>query len=268
MNNALKPGLPQVTGLACAAIAAAALLGWTLGIGHLTSVFPGLPTMVPVTALMTLAACAALWRLAARHSAIIGRQVDHMVHVVDDLLDISRVRRGLIRLDKAPVDLFAAVCEAIEQVRPQIAQRRHELHTDLPHAHPGVTGDHKRLVQIVANLLGNAARYTPEGGNIRLALRTGADTVEVSVQDDGIGIDAALLPQVFDPFTQGQRGAAGGLGIGLALVRHLTELHEGRIEAHSDGPGSGSSFVLTLPRLPLPMGAGTAHTACDPGTAD
>jgi len=199
-----------------------------------------------------------------RTSAIIGRQVDHMVHLVDDLLDISRVRRGLIRLDKAPVDLFAAVCEAIEQVRPQVAQRRHQLHTDLPHAHPGVTGDHKRLVQIVANLLGNAARYTPEGGNIRLALRTGADTVEVSVQDDGIGIDAALLPQVFDPFTQGQRGAAGGLGLGLALVRHLAELHEGRIEAHSDGPGSGSTFVLTLPRLPLPMGAGTAHTACDP----
>ncbi len=202
-----------------------------------------------------------------RTGAIIGRQVDHMVHLVDDLLDMSRVRRGLIHIEKAPVDLVAAACDAVEQVKPRIAQRRHQLHTDLPHAHPCVLGDHKRLVQVVANLLGNAARYTPEGGSIRLTLRPAGAMVELSVQDNGIGIDPAFLPQMFEAFAQGKHGGGrteSGLGLGLALVRHLAELHDGRIEARSEGLGQGSTFVLTLPRLPDTVIVAGPPVACDP----
>ena len=187
-----------------------------------------------------------------RTSDIIGRQVDHIAHLVDDLLDLSRARRGLIALDKVPVDLLAVVRNAVEQVRPQIARRGHSLDTELPQEPIRVCGDHKRLVQVFANLLGNAAKYTPEGGRIRLVVRAHARTVEACVQDNGIGIDAALLPRVFDSFTQGTRTAGraeGGLGLGLALVRQLAELHEGTIAASSAGPGQGSTFSLTLPRL-------------------
>lgn len=175
-----------------------------------------------------------------------------MAHLVDDLLDLSRARRGLIELDKVPVDARAAVQDAIEQVRPRIAARRHHLDAELPADAPCVCGDHKRLVQVVANLLANAAKYTPEGGHIRLVLRADAREVEVCVHDDGIGIAADLLPTVFDAFSQGTRTAGradGGLGLGLALVRRLAELHDGTVVARSPGPGQGSTFVLTLPRL-------------------
>jgi signal transduction histidine kinase len=187
-----------------------------------------------------------------RTGDIIGRQADHMAHLVDDLLDASRARRGLITLEKVPVDLYQAVCDAIEQLRPQVAQRRHALQVELGDARPSVLGDHKRLVQVVANLLGNASKYTPEGGIVRVWMRLHQDSVEVAVQDNGIGIDAALLPRVFDSFMQVTRTAGradGGLGLGLALVRHLAALHEGRIEARSAGTGQGSTFILTLPRL-------------------
>jgi signal transduction histidine kinase len=194
-----------------------------------------------------------------RTSDIIGRQVGQMTHLIDDLLDLSRARRGLITLDKVPVDLVAVARNAIEQVRPQVALRRHCLETDLPQGHVHVSGDHGRLVQILANLLGNAVKYTPEGGRIDLVMRVHARTVEVAVQDNGIGIDAALLPRVFDSFTQGTRTAGraeGGLGLGLALVRRLVVLHDGTVDASSPGPGQGSTFLLTLPRLPEPP-AGT-----------
>jgi signal transduction histidine kinase len=187
-----------------------------------------------------------------RTGEIIGRQVDHMVHLVDDLLDVSRVRRGLLTLEKVPVDLHTAVCDAVEQLKPQAARRRQQLRVDLGAARPLVRGDHKRLVQVMANLIGNASKYTPEGGTIRVAMRPGPDAIEISVEDDGIGIDPLLLPQVFDSFSQGTRTAGradGGLGLGLALVRHLLALHEGQVEAHSAGPGQGSRFVVTLPRL-------------------
>ncbi|QJE03397.1 HAMP domain-containing histidine kinase [Massilia forsythiae] len=187
-----------------------------------------------------------------RTSDIIDRQVGHMTHLVDDLLDVSRVRRGLLALEKAPLDLRAAVGDALEQIKPLIAQRRHRLQVDLGAARPQVLGDHKRLVQVVANLLANAAKYTPEGGEIVLSLRAADGRAEVSVRDNGIGIDAGLLPQVFDSFTQATRTAGraeGGLGLGLALVRRLAELHDGRVSAHSAGLGQGSTFVLTLPCL-------------------
>ena len=199
-----------------------------------------------------------------RTSDVIARQVDHMTHLVDDLLDLSRVRRGLITLDKVPVDLVAVAKNAVEQVRPQVERRRHSLDVRLPQEPVHVAGDHKRLVQVLANLLGNAAKYTPEGGRIRLALAVRGDLAEVCVEDNGIGIDAALLPRVFDSFTQGTRTAGraeGGLGLGLALVRRLAELHGGEVAARSAGPGQGSTFVLTLPRLPAvdaPDGGGSS----------
>jgi signal transduction histidine kinase len=196
-----------------------------------------------------------------RTSDIISRQVDHMVHLVDDLLDLSRVSRGLITLEKAPVDLAAAVADALEQARPMVAGRRHRLDTELPDAHPSVLGDHKRLVQVVANLLTNAAKYTPEGGHIRLALGVSAHEAELRVQDNGIGIDASLLPRVFDAFIQGTRSAGraeGGLGLGLALVKRLAELHGGTVAAYSAGPGQGSTFVLVLPLIDA-AGAPGAH---------
>ncbi|MCS0612068.1 HAMP domain-containing histidine kinase [Massilia kyonggiensis] len=188
-----------------------------------------------------------------RTSDVIGRQVDHITHLVDDLLDLSRVRRGLITLDKVPVDLVAVAKNAVEQVRPQVERRRHSLEVRLPQEPVHVAGDHKRLVQVLANLLGNAAKYTPEGGSIRLALVVRGKLAEVCVEDNGIGIEAVLLPRVFDSFTQGTRTAGraeGGLGLGLALVRRLAELHGGEVVARSAGPGQGSTFVLTLPRLP------------------
>jgi signal transduction histidine kinase len=191
-----------------------------------------------------------------RTSDIIGRQVDHITHLVDDLLDLSSVRRGLIALDNIPVDLGAVVRNAVEQVRPQAARRHHSLDIQLPPQQVHVAGDHKRLVQVVANLLGNAVKYTAEGGIIRLVLLVRGSVAEVRVEDNGIGIDAALLPRVFDSFIQGTRTAGraeGGLGLGLALVRRLAELHGGQVVAYSAGPAEGSTFVLTLPRLPEPQ---------------
>jgi signal transduction histidine kinase len=210
--------------------------------------------------LAPIRAAAELMRLTAatdpaqvrRASDIVLRQVGHMAHLVDDLLDLSSVSRGLITLQRAPVDLCAAVGDALEQARPQMAERHHVLTTDLDAARPRVHGDHKRLVQVVANLLGNAAKYTPDGGRIRLTLRVRAHAAEVSVEDDGIGIDPDLLPRLFEPFTQGKRGTGrveGGLGLGLALVKRLVELHGGTIDAYSGGPGKGSRFVLTLPTI-------------------
>ncbi|OON61125.1 hypothetical protein B0920_19565 [Massilia sp. KIM] len=190
-----------------------------------------------------------------RISEIIGRQVGHMTHLVDDLLDLSRVSRGELAVAKRPVDLRAVIEDALDQTRPQVARRRHRLDTDLPALRPLVCGDHQRLVQVLANLLSNAARYTPENGHIRLALRERGSAIEVSVQDDGIGIDADMLPRVFDAFTQGERKAGqaeGGLGLGLALVKQLVKLHDGEIRVESAGPGKGSTFVLVLPRLDDP----------------
>ena len=187
-----------------------------------------------------------------RTSEIISRQVDHMVHLVDDLLDVSRVTRGLIAIEQKPVDAHRAVCDAVEQARPAIAQRGHQLHTVLGEQHPLVLGDHKRLVQVVVNLLNNAGKYTPPGGRIEVGMRVGAGEVEIEVRDNGIGIDAGLLPRVFDTFTQATRTAGraeGGLGLGLALVKRLTELHGGKVAAGSAGLGQGSSFTVTLPRL-------------------
>ena len=203
--------------------------------------------------------------------SIIVRQVEHMTGLVDDLLDVSRVTRGLVSISAQPLDLKRVIEDAVEQIRPLVTARRHRLLIELPdppRAPAHASGDHKRLVQVVANLLGNATKYTPEGGTIRLRLEGegagGQGTWLLTVSDDGIGMDAGLVDHVFDLFTQAERTpdrSQGGLGLGLALVKSLVELHGGSVQAASPGPGQGSTFTVRLPRLahalavpaPLPM---------------
>jgi PAS domain S-box-containing protein len=190
-----------------------------------------------------------------RISDVIVRQANHMTELVDDLLDVSRVTRGLAILDKEPVDIKTVVAEAVEQVRPLVENRGHALNTHLPLENAVVLGDKKRLVQVLANLLSNAAKYTPNGGCIDLRLRVDADRITLCVHDNGIGMSPELVKRVFELFAQGERTAdraQGGLGIGLALVKSLVELHGGAIEAQSNGIGTGSEFIASLPRIVQP----------------
>jgi len=183
--------------------------------------------------------------------AIIARQVEHMTGLVDDLLDVSRVTRGLVSLSTQVLDLRKVVDDAAEQIRPLIATRRHTVVLDLPLEAATVKGDHKRLVQVVANLLNNANKYTPEGGRIELRLRQDDGDYVLSVSDDGIGMEPALVARVFDLFSQAERTpdrSQGGLGLGLALAKSLVELHGGSVSADSPGLGKGSSFTVRLPR--------------------
>jgi signal transduction histidine kinase len=188
-------------------------------------------------------------------SEIISRQVKHMTGLIDDLLDLSRVSRGLVTLDQTLLDASQIIGNAVEQVRPLVDARRHRLTIQTPHETAFVHGDQKRLVQIVANMLNNAAKYTPEGGDITLALQADDDSVSFSVADNGIGIAPPMLEHVFDMFAQAERSSdrsQGGLGIGLALVKNLVTLHRGRVAASSEGIGRGSRFTVTLPRVANP----------------
>ncbi|HKV09703.1 MAG TPA: HAMP domain-containing sensor histidine kinase, partial [Thermoanaerobaculia bacterium] len=186
----------------------------------------------------------------ARSVAIIRRQVQHLVRMVDDLLDVSRITRGKVELRKEPVDLVEVVRHAVEMTRPLIEEKGHDLRLALPAEPLPLNADVTRLEQVLANLLRNAAKYTESGGKIELAaLRAGAEAV-VCVKDTGVGIAPGLLSRVFDLFVQGEQPldrSGGGLGIGLTLVRSLVEMHGGRVEARSDGPGLGSEFVVRLP---------------------
>jgi PAS domain S-box-containing protein len=192
---------------------------------------------------------------------VIERQVEHMVRLVDDLLDVSRITRGQIKLQKKQVDLAVVISRAVESSRPLIEARRHTLDVRLPDGPLPVEGDQVRLAQVILNLLINAAKYTPEGGQIWLTVERepGAagspGQAVVRVRDTGMGIPAEMLAGIFDLFTQVERTldrAEGGLGIGLSLVRSLTELHGGSVEVRSEGPGQGSEFAV---RLPLAVGA-------------
>ncbi|HEY1229257.1 MAG TPA: PAS domain-containing sensor histidine kinase, partial [Ramlibacter sp.] len=186
-----------------------------------------------------------------RSASIIDRQVRHKRELVDDLLDVSRVTRGLVDLERGPVEIKGVVASAIEQVRPLIDARGHQLTTRMAAGDVYVLGDRTRLVQVVANLLANAAKYTPPNGSLRVSVEAGSQ-VSLCVADNGIGIETHLLSAVFDLFTQGERTpdrSQGGLGLGLALVKSLVDLHGGRVSADSAGPGHGSSFTVTLPRL-------------------
>lgn len=183
---------------------------------------------------------------------IISRQTRHMTALIDDLLDVSRVTRGLVKIDNVAVDMKLVMEQAIEQVRPLALARNHHLDSVLPLEEALVTGDESRLVQILSNLLTNAVRYTPQAGRISVQLDIEPENVLLIVRDNGIGMNQDLLQIVFDPFTQGQRSSdrsQGGLGLGLALVKSLVELHGGTVSAFSDGPGQGSEFKIVLPRL-------------------
>jgi PAS domain S-box-containing protein len=225
-------------------------------------------------------------------SNTIARQVKHMTDLIDDLMDVSRVTRGLVKLQADVVDLKIAIANAVEQARPIIEARYHTLVTALTQSSTFVRGDQTRLIQIISNLLNNAAKYTPEAGHISLTLEvdnseinnfemnsTGMNSSEINnskinsseinsseinsseinnakvvitVTDNGIGIQPSLLPHIFDLFTQAERSpdrSQGGLGLGLTLVKSITELHGGHVQARSDGQGSGSTFSISLPLL-------------------
>jgi PAS domain S-box-containing protein len=194
-------------------------------------------------------------RKADRMMEIVERQVRQIVRLVDDLLEVSRIAGGKIELARARVALADIVGDAIETSRPLVEQARHTLSVGLPEEAVMLDADRVRLTQVLANLLNNAAKYTDPGGHIWLTARCEAHELAITVRDDGIGIPRDQLPQIFDIFAQVHQLAGrdqGGLGIGLSMVRSLVEMHGGRVEAHSDGPGSGCEFVV---RLPLPQTA-------------
>ncbi len=192
-------------------------------------------------------------------SAVITRQVRHMTDLVDDLLDVSRVTRGLVELERQQVDIKSVVANAVEQARPLIEARRHALDLHMDSAPGWVVGDRTRLVQIVANILNNAAKYTPQGGRIGLTVGVEEGQVRIAIADSGIGISPELLPHVFDLFTQAERTpdrSQGGLGLGLALVHSLVQLHQGHVKAYSKGRDQGSTFTVTLPLAPATLSPG------------
>ncbi len=187
-------------------------------------------------------------------SAVITRQVQHMTGLINELLDVARVTRGLITLDTTVLDAKRIVAEALEQMRPVLESRGHTLHVNQPPSPAFVEGDHKRLVQVLANLLNNAAKFTPEGGIIKVELAIDAHHVRMSVHDSGVGMTSELIHKAFDLFTQAERTSdrsQGGLGIGLALVRSLVQLHGGHVSAESAGPGRGTRFTVCLPKLDI-----------------
>jgi predicted ATPase/signal transduction histidine kinase len=198
---------------------------------------------------------------AQKASVIIGRQVKHMTGLIDDLLDVSRVTRGQVKLEEEVVDIYQSVVEAVEQVRPLIESKRHNLELHTSSETMLVQADPKRLLQVLTNLLTNAAKYTPEGGRVTVELSAKDSNVQICVIDTGLGMSAELLTHCFEMFVQAERTsdrAAGGLGIGLALVRSLVELQGGKVQAQSKGPGKGSRFTVTLPLVNQKLDVGTA----------
>ena len=187
-----------------------------------------------------------------RLGEVITRQTRHMTGLIDGLMDVSRVTRGEIKLDHHAVDLRDVVAEAMEQTAPLIAAKRHRVDTRLALGPMGVMGDKKRLVQVLANLLNNAAKYTPEEGWIDVVLSSQDGQALLSVRDNGIGMSDDLMGHVFELFTQETRKvdlSAGGLGVGLALAKRLVELHDGNLTVSSPGKDLGSEFVIALPRV-------------------
>ncbi len=190
-----------------------------------------------------------------RAKEILARQVDHLATLVDELLDVTRISSGRIELHPADLDLAALVRGAVEDRRASIEERGLELRVDVPAEPVPVTGDPTRLSQVVGNLLQNAAKFTPTGGCVTLALTADAGGAELRVRDTGVGIAPELLTRIFEPFTQGPQTLArseGGLGLGLSLVKALAELHGGAVEARSAGPGTGAEVIVRLPRPRAP----------------
>src|SRR5256886_8173970 len=183
---------------------------------------------------------------------VIDRQVTHLARLVDELLDVSRISQGKIVLKKEPVELSKIIAHSVETVRPMIDTREQRLAVEVSARPVWLLGDFARLSQVVANLLNNASKYTGQGGRIRPSPMAGEGVATITVEDDGSGIDPELLPRVFELFVQGERGldrSQGGLGIGLTLVKRLVELHQGRVEADSEGTGRGARFKAMLPSI-------------------
>jgi signal transduction histidine kinase len=191
-------------------------------------------------------------------SEMIGRQTTHMTRLLDGLLDVSRITRGKIVLESRLLDPIAIAHDAVEIARPLMELREHELQLILPPNPLQLNGDATRLAQVLGNLLINSGKYTPARGKITLTLEATAEHVVYRVRDNGIGIDAELMPHIFDFFSQAERPldrTDGGLGVGLAVVKGIVELHKGSVAASSDGTGKGAEFVVRLPR----QGATSAH---------
>lgn len=202
--------------------------------------------------------------------ATMERQIGHMVRLIDDLLDVSRIGRGKLQLRTERVELAAVVARAVEVVRPHVEAAGHDLQVYLPATPVYLAGDPVRLAQVFANLLTNACKYTRAAGRIQLTAEVRRHEVVVSVKDNGIGIAAHQLPRLFEMFTQVDEAleqSQGGLGIGLALVKGLVDLHGGGVVARSDGPGKGSEFVVTLPTAGEGSTAGATSATVTPGTA-
>jgi signal transduction histidine kinase len=181
---------------------------------------------------------------------LIGRQVAHMSRLVEDLLDVSRVSRGLVQLEKAPLELAGIVAAAVEQMQSAADQKHHHVEQQLEGGSLLVLGDRTRLIQVLSNLLGNAIRYTASSGQIHIALEKRGPMAVLRVSDNGIGITAELMPRLFDLYVQAEVSSdrtAGGLGLGLALVKNLVEAHKGSVAAYSAGKGKGSAFTVQLP---------------------
>jgi diguanylate cyclase (GGDEF)-like protein len=190
-----------------------------------------------------------------RIQAIIERQVKHMSRLVEDLLDVSRVNAGKLRLDRQPLDLADILQEALDTCRAEIDLRQQQMTVHIPQQPLALYGDSLRLAQIFCNLLGNAVKYTPREGQITLDVKVSAQWVQVTISDSGIGISPTMLPFIFEPYVQDAHAMSfdgNGLGIGLTVVRELVLAHDGDVTAHSDGLGLGSQFVIRLPLLPAP----------------
>jgi signal transduction histidine kinase/ActR/RegA family two-component response regulator len=185
-----------------------------------------------------------------RAEQVIERQVHHLVRMVDDLLDISRVARGLISLSKHSTELEPVITRALEMASPLLERRRHHVAVNVPRVGLCVNADPDRLAQVFANLLTNAAKFTDPGGRVEVSAERRGDTIVATVRDTGVGMSSELLARVFEPFVQGAQSierSAGGLGIGLTLVKSLVSLHGGEVSAHSDGAGHGSTIEVQLP---------------------
>ena len=207
---------------------------------------------------------------ARRAHSVIARQVGHLTRLVDDLLDLTRISHGKVRLQRTPLDLVDLVRQTVEDHRAVLGER--ELVVELPPAAVWIDADPTRLIQVLGNLLGNAAKFTPRDGKVTVSLARTRGRVVLEVADTGIGIDPGTLPRLFEPFAQAAQSldrSRGGLGLGLALVKGLVELHGGAVSVVSDGPGQGARFTITLPvdeqapvaatSRPPRVGAGLRH---------
>ncbi|HET9485436.1 MAG TPA: ATP-binding protein, partial [Xanthomonadales bacterium] len=201
----------------------------------------------PIVTALALLRRKAIW---SREHDVIHRQVQHLLRLVDDLLDVARITRGKLALELAPIEVATAISAAIETIDPMLRRKRQRVLASVPESGLVIDADAARMAQVFSNLLANASKYSDDGQDIAVEARAAGGSVVVEFRDRGIGIEPDLLDRVFGLFEQQGRGidrAQGGLGLGLAIVRNLVGLHGGTVEARSDGPGRGSCFVVTLP---------------------